>query len=135
VAPASFDHSFFESGRPSSHAIPKVSIRLGSRKRAGAIAIALGWIFDDIVLVRRDQLALPPDRRAHGAVAMDCIVGPIPAGIGEVESAGKGAGHHSEAELAGEQLGMALDAFEVARATMEQEEAGIFAVGANRDLA
>ena len=135
MAPASFDHPFFKSRRPGGHAIPEIAIRLGTRKGAGAVAIALGRILDDIVLVRRDQLALFPDRRAHGAVGVDRIVGPISARIGEIESAGKGAGHHSEAEFAGEQLGMTLDAFEVARATVKQEEAGLFAVGASRDLA
>jgi hypothetical protein len=135
MTPASLDHPFFKSGRPGSHAIPEIAIRLGTRKGAGAVTIALGGILDDIVLIGCDQLALFPDGRAHGAVGVDGIVGPVPAGIGEIESAGKGASHHSEAELAGEQFGMALDAFEIARATVKQEEAGLLAVGANGDLA
>ena len=87
MAPASFDHPFFKSRRPGGHAIPEIAIRLGTRKGAGAVAIALGRIFDDIVLVRCDQLALFPDRRAHGAVGVDRIVGPISARIGKIKSA------------------------------------------------
>src|SRR5688572_63886 len=135
MAPASFDHSFFKSRRPGGHAIPEIAIRLGTRKGASAVAIALRRIFDDIVLVRCDQLALLPDGRAHRAVGMDRIVGPIPARIGKIKPARKSSGHDSKTKFAGEQLGMALDAFEIARAAVKQEEAGLFAVGPDRNLA
>ncbi len=81
----------------------------------------------------RDRFALLPDRSAHCAVAVDGIVGPIAARVGEVKPAGKSSGHNFETELAGKQLRVALDAFEIARAAMKQEKAGFFSIGAERN--
>ena len=133
MAPVGLDHSFFKGRGPGRHAVIEICIRLCARERARAVAVAHGRVFHNVVLVRGDRFALLPDRRAHCAVGMDGIAGPVAAGVGKVESAGKSAGDNFEAELAGQQLGVALDAFEITRAAVKQEEAGFFSVGAERE--
>src|SRR4029453_16683611 len=104
VAPAGFDHAGFERRGPSGHAIPKNCFWFCFRERARAVTIALRRIFHDVVLVRRDQFALFPDRRAHRAVGVYRVIGPIAAWIGKIESAGESAGDHAKTELANEHL-------------------------------
>src|SRR5687768_5876990 len=61
VAPAGLDHAFFEGGRPCGHAEPEIRLRLSTCQCARAVAIAFAGIFDHIVLVDCDQLALLPN--------------------------------------------------------------------------
>src|SRR5262249_10374881 len=130
MTPIGLDHSFFKGCWPGCHAVIKVCVRFCARKRAGTVAVAHGRIFHDVVLVGSDRFALLPERGAHCAVGVDGIAGPIAAGVGKVKSSRKCPGDDFEAELAGEQLGMALDAFEITGAAVKQEEAGFFTVGA-----
>src|SRR5262249_10579887 len=122
MAPAGLDHSFFKGCWPGSHAVIKVCIRLCARKCARAVAVAHRRVFHDVVLVGSDRFALLPERRAHCAVGVDGIAGPIAARVGKVKSSRKSPGNDFEAELAGEQLGMSLDAFEITGAAVKQEE-------------
>src|SRR6185503_12467646 len=97
---------------------PEIRLRLGPRESAGAVAVALRRIPDDLVLIRRDQFVLFPDRCAHGAVGVDRVIRPVAAGIGKIKSAGKRAGDDAKAKFLREQLGVTLDAFEIARAAV-----------------
>ena len=135
MALAGFDHACLERRRPGGHAIPESRFRFGLRQRAGTVAVALTGIFDDFVLIRPDQLALFPDRRAHGAVGVNRVVRPVAARIGKVKSPRKCPGDDPAAVLAGEQLGVALDAFEIARAAVQKKKADLLAVGAGGDFA
>src|SRR5262249_42028083 len=113
MAPVGLDHSFFKGCWPGSHAVIKVCIRLCARKCARTVAVAHRRVFYNIVLIPCDGIALLPNRRAHRAIGMDGIAGPIAAGVGKVKSSRKSPGNDFETELAGEQLGMPLDAFEI----------------------
>src|SRR5262249_30439111 len=131
MAPVGLDHSFFKGCRPGRHAVIKVRVRPCARKRARTVAVAHGRVFHNVVLVGSDRFALLPERRAHRGVGMNGIAGPIATGVGKIESSRKCPGNDFEAELAGKQLGMSLDAFEITGATVKQEEAGFFAVSSD----
>ncbi len=135
MALAGFDHACFKRRRPGGHAIPENRLRFGLRQRARAVAVALGSVFDDFVLIRPDQLALLPDRRAHGAVGVNRVVGPVAARIGKVKAPGKCPGDDAAAVLAGEQLGVALDAFKITGPAVQEKKADLLAVGAGGDFA
>src|SRR5262249_43745624 len=118
MAPVGLDHAFFKYRRPGSHPIIKIRVRLCPGQGPRPVAVAHRAVSDNIVLIRGDRLALFPDRSPHRAVSMNGIVGPIPAGIGKIESSGKGAGDDLEAEFAGEQFGVTLDALKITRAAV-----------------
>ncbi len=119
MTPARFDHALFERCGPGGHTIPEIRFRLCAGQGARAVAIAFRRIFHDVILIRRDQLALFPYRGAHGAVGVSRIIGPVAARIRKIEPARKCAGDYAKAEFTGEHLGVSLDAFEVARTAMK----------------
>src|SRR5258705_13337041 len=135
MAAARFDHAFFKGRGPRGHAIPEMGLRFCPRNRARAVAIALRRIFHDLVLIRRDQFALLPDRRAHRAVGVDRVVGPIAAWVGKIESAGESAGDHAKNELAPKQFLVSFDAFEITRATLPQKKARLLTDSAEWNFA
>src|SRR5262249_36476682 len=80
-------------------------------------------------------LVLQPDGRAHGASGMKGVVGPIAAGIGEIESPRIRHRADLEAALATERAGEPLDRAPVARPPMSHEDAELFAVASDCDPA
>jgi hypothetical protein len=85
-------------------------------------------------LIRCDVLAPEPDRRAHGAVALDGVARPIAGRIVQIEPAGERHRHGLAAELAGEELRHRLHRFVIAGTAMQQKDTDLVAVGAARDL-
>src|SRR5262249_10776949 len=134
MAPVGLDHSFLKGRWPGRHAVIEVCTELCARKRPRTVAVAHGRVFHNVVLVGSDRFALFPKRRAYCAVGVDRIAGPIAAGVGKVESSRKSPGNDFEAELAGQQLRMPLDALEITGAAVKQEEAGFFTVCTYGDL-
>src|SRR5262249_60158495 len=118
MAPIGLDHSFFKGCWPGRHAVIKVRVRLCARKRARTVAVAHRGIFDHVVLVRCDLLALLPERRAHCSVRVDGVAGPITAGVGEVKFSRKNSRKDFESEISSQQLGGPPGGFEINRTPM-----------------
>ena len=62
---------------------------------------------------------------------MDRVAGPISAGIRKIKAPRKSACHDLVTEFCRQQFSVPLNPLEVSRATVKQEEAGFFAVGAD----
>src|SRR5438094_2749793 len=131
MAPACLDHALFEGCWPSCHAIIKIRLRLRPRQCARAVTIAHRFVFDHVIFIRGDHLALLPDRDAHRSVGTDRVARPISAGIRKIKAPWKSACHDLATEFCRQQFSVPLNPLEVSRATVKQEEAGFFAVGAD----
>ncbi len=127
-------HAGLERRRPRRHAVVEDRAGLRARHRAGAVAHAHGGVAHHLVLVRRDALALEPDRRAYGALGVDGVARPVTRRIVEIKPAGKRHRHGLAAEFLGEEFRHRLHRFVVAGATVEQEDADLQAISAARDL-
>ena len=128
VPAADVQHAFLEGNRPGRHAIVEVAALPGPGVLPGAVDLPQGGVFDHVVLVPADELAVQPDGRAHAAVFVESVVGPVAARVREVEAAGVGHVAHLVAAFAGEGLRQPLDGAPVAGAAVGHEDAELVAV-------
>ena len=134
VPRAHIQHRLHNRLGPSPHTDVKQRVRFGHGIAARAINFAVTIIHLDVILVRRDCLALEPDRRAHRAVVVERVARPVMLGIVEIEPAGIGHVADLVAALAAERPGQPFDGAPVRRTAMHHEDGELFSVRSNGDL-
>ena len=134
VPAADVQHAFLEGHRPGRHAIVEIASLLGPGVLPGAVDLPHGGVVDHLVLVPADELAVQPDGRAHAAVVVEGVAGPVAARVREVEAAGVGHVAHLVAALPGEGLCQPLDGTPVAGAAVDHEDAELVPIRPGGDL-